>query len=264
MRPTAEAGPFGGVDRHVAAKDHDLVIALRKASQELVTGNSIRDLDSTLDNIVASAVEVVAGADEGGISRTDTRTGRRSHATNPVVHELDRLQSELDEGPCITAADEPPLDGLILARDLAGPDRDRWPSFAPLAVERGFRSVLSAQLSSRHKEQRSSLNLYSHAPDAFDEHDQVTAGLFAAQAGLLLHGADSAAGLNHALETRDVIARAKGILAERFTLTDAEAFQMLVKSSQETNIKLVDVARWLTDENEQRANARDDRAGDTP
>lgn len=47
------------------------------------------------------------------------------------------------------------------------------------------------------------------------------------------------------LATRDLIGQAKGILAERFTVDDDEAFQMLVSSSQDTNMKLVDVARWL-------------------
>ncbi len=49
-----------------------------------------------------------------------------------------------------------------------------------------------------------------------------------------------------ALGTRDLIGQAKGILMERFSVDDDSAFQMLVRSSQETNVKLVDVARWLT------------------
>ena len=43
----------------------------------------------------------------------------------------------------------------------------------------------------------------------------------------------------------DIIGQAKGVLMERFSVDEAEAFQMLVESSQRTNLKLVDVARWL-------------------
>jgi ANTAR domain-containing protein len=43
-----------------------------------------------------------------------------------------------------------------------------------------------------------------------------------------------------------VIGQAKGILMERFTVDAEAAFQMLVKSSQETNLKLTTVAQWLT------------------
>jgi AmiR/NasT family two-component response regulator len=50
------------------------------------------------------------------------------------------------------------------------------------------------------------------------------------------------------LSARDLIGRAKGILAERFKVDDGAAFQMLVKSSQDTNLKLTAVAQWLTDQ----------------
>ena len=64
---------------------------------------------------------------------------------------------------------------------------------------------------------------------------------------MLLYGADTAANLQRAVDSRDQIGQAKGILMERFSLDDEAAFQMLVKSSQETNMKLTDVARWLLD-----------------
>jgi AmiR/NasT family two-component response regulator len=78
---------------------------------------------------------------------------------------------------------------------------------------------------------------------------------------MLLHGADHAARLGHALETRDVIGQAKGILMERFTVDDEEAFRLLVTSSQDTNMKLVDVARWLTGEAVARSGATSDTGG---
>ncbi|WP_433261672.1 ANTAR domain-containing protein [Micromonospora vinacea] len=45
---------------------------------------------------------------------------------------------------------------------------------------------------------------------------------------------------------RDVIGQAKGILMERHKLTADEAFAVLARASQNTNRKLVDVARYLT------------------
>ena len=94
--------------------------------------------------------------------------------------------------------------------------------------------MISVQLS-LHGRRRSALNLYGHEAEVFDPSAELTAGLFGIQAATLLHGADHAAHLGHALETRDVIGQAKGILAERFTVDDDEAFQMLVDSSQDTN-----------------------------
>ncbi|WP_433781433.1 ANTAR domain-containing protein [Actinomycetospora sp. CA-101289] len=41
---------------------------------------------------------------------------------------------------------------------------------------------------------------------------------------------------------RDLIGQAKGLLRERFEVDDEDAFRMLVKSSQNTNVELTAVA----------------------
>jgi hypothetical protein len=224
----------------------ELVVALRHAARDLLARRSISDLEQTLGQIVAAAVDTVPGADAGGISMTENGHITSSSPTNEDVHKLDELQALLHEGPCITTVETPPEDGIILARDLAEPpDADRWPNFAPQAVEHGYRSLMSTQLSTNGGT-RAALNLYSHAPEAFDDSARTMASLFGLQAALLLYGANHAAQLGRALDTRDVIGQAKGILMERFGVDGDHAFQMLVRSSQDTNIKLVDVARWLT------------------
>ena len=64
---------------------------------------------------------------------------------------------------------------------------------------------------------------------------------------MLLYGANTATHLQRAVDSRDLIGQAKGLLRERFKVDDEGAFQMLVKSSQETNMKLTAVAQWLLD-----------------
>ncbi|GAA4916419.1 ANTAR domain-containing protein [Actinomycetospora succinea] len=224
-----------------------LVKSLRSAAEQLTENRSIRDFEATVTKLVHAAVDTIPGVEGGGISRTEEGTVRSSHATDPAVYDLDRLQSDLGQGPCITAADDPPEAGIVVAQDLAGADGERWPVFAPRCVEAGFRAMMSVQLS-LHGRRRSALNLYSRTPDVFDASAELTAGLFGVQAATLLHGAEHAADLGQALASRDVIGQAKGILMERFTVDDDEAFQMLVDSSQETNVKLVDVATWLVGE----------------
>ena len=110
----------------------------------------------------------------------------------------------------------------------------------------GYQSVLSTQLS-LDGGTRAALNLYSRTANTFDESARITAGLFGLQAALLLYGANHVRHLGQALESRDLIGQAKGILMERFGVTSEQAFRMLVSSSQNTNIKLVEVARWLTE-----------------
>ncbi|WP_243653811.1 GAF and ANTAR domain-containing protein [Pseudonocardia endophytica] len=225
-----------------------LVVALRDAARSLTADEgAAREVDATLDELVHLAIETIPLVEEGGISRTGRGTVTSGHATSEGVRRLDELQAELGEGPCVTAADDAPAAGIVVADDLAGPDAERWPRFAPGAVREGYRSLMSVQLT-LHGPQRSALNLYAHEPGVFDESARLTAGLFGLQAAILLYGTEHAANLGHAVTTRDVIGQAKGILMERFTVDDQTAFRMLVNSSQDTNLKLVDVARWLTEQ----------------
>ncbi|GAA4890299.1 GAF and ANTAR domain-containing protein [Actinomycetospora straminea] len=239
------------------SSDNDLMVTMRAALQDLIDKRSIRDRDTLLSQLVTAAVALVPTAAGGGISRTEERDVRSSHATDPAVRRLDQLQSELGEGPCVEAADEPPENGVLLARDLGGEDACRWPRFAPCAVDAGFRSILSASMTGSTGGRRAALNLYAAEPDAFDEHAVVTAGVFAGHAGALLYGADHAQLLGAALDSRDTIGQAKGILMERFVLDSDEAFALLVTSSQDTNMKLADVARWVVTEAAERRAERE-------
>jgi len=245
---------------HVHPEQTDqLVVSLRAAARAMTGRRSIRDLEETLGEIVASAVMTIPGVDAGSISMIEHGRIETRHATNEVIRKLDQMQSELNEGPCISAIEDPPESGLVVAVDLAGEGAERWPQFAPHAVEAGYRALMSTQLSADGGP-RAALNLYSATPDALDEHARTVAGLFGVQAALVLHGANEAAHLQRAVDSRDLIGQAKGILMERFSVDDTDAFQMLVRSSQDTNIRLTEVARWLTQE----AGARHGRAGDDP
>src|SRR6195952_4271498 len=224
-----------------------LVIALRTAARDLAQRRSIRDLQQTLQQIVASAVLTIPGVDAGSIPMTEHGRIETRHPTSEEIRKLDETQSELHEGPCITALEDPPASGTVVADDLAGDDARRWPEFATRAVEAGYRSLMSTQLSVDGGI-RAALNLYAATPHAFDEEARTLAGLFGIQASILLYGADTAAQLQRAVDSRDLIGQAKGILRERFKVDDEGAFQMLVKSSQETNMKLTAVAQWLTED----------------
>jgi ANTAR domain-containing protein/GAF domain-containing protein len=224
-----------------------LVEAMRRSADELSSPRGIRDLDVTLEQIVTSAVETIPGVDDGSISMTEGGRVDTRHPTNDAIRRLDETQNEFDEGPCLAALGTPSDNGVVVAQDLAGADAGRWPRFAPVAVEAGYRGLLSTQLRVAARP-LAALNLYAHDADVFDEHARTLAGLFGAQAALLLYGAENARHLQRAVDSRDVIGQAKGIVMERFTLDDDGAFQLLVQSSQETNMKLIEVARWLVGE----------------
>ena len=225
-----------------------LIIALRAAALELTRQRSIRDLEQTLGQIVSSAVATIPGVDAGSISMTRDGRIETRHPTSDLVLKIDDRQSELHEGPCISAIEEPPESGIVMAPDLAGDDAHRWPRFAPVVVDAGYRALMSTQLSIDGGVS-AALNLYSATPDAFDDDARTLAGLFGIQASLVLYGSQQAVHLQRAVDSRDLIGQAKGILMERFKVDSEAAFQMLVKSSQDTNMKLTGVAQWLVSTN---------------
>src|SRR4051812_23493361 len=138
---------------------------------------SIRDLEQTLQEIVFAAVDTIPGVDAGSISITEHGRIETRHPTSDAIRKLDETQGALREGPCMAAIDDPPPSGILVAQDFEGADAERWPNFAPHAVEAGFRALMSTQLSTEGG-MRAALNLYSQGPDAFDEHARTLAGLF--------------------------------------------------------------------------------------
>jgi AmiR/NasT family two-component response regulator len=51
--------------------------------------------------------------------------------------------------------------------------------------------------------------------------------------------------LRHAIDTRDTIGQAKGMLMERFDIDAVGAFDLLVRLSQNTNTRVEQIARKL-------------------
>jgi AmiR/NasT family two-component response regulator len=60
-----------------------------------------------------------------------------------------------------------------------------------------------------------------------------------------IHPYDEIVRLRRALQCRDVIGQAKGILMERHGLTSEQAFGRLVEMSQQADLDLQDVATYL-------------------
>ncbi len=94
------------------------------------------------------------------------------------------------------------------------------------------------------------LDLYSRTADAFDEQDLVLAEVFASLAAVALKAAISEAGLQQALESRDVIGQAKGVLMERRQLTGEEAFEHLCQMSSHHETKVRELAAQIVETGE--------------
>ncbi len=199
-----------------------------------------RTLEETLEGIVRIAVSAVPGFCHAGISVTRPKgvVGTLA-ATAPIVRELDRLQYDAGEGPCLDALTREPMVRVEGARH-----EQRWPGYLAGAVRLGLRSQLSLHLFT-DRSMTGALNFYSLERDTIDDQAPRIAELFAVHAAVALGRAREVDGLHEALSTRKTIGQAVGILMERYRLDEDRAFQYLLRSSQQANIKVRDIAAEL-------------------
>ncbi|WP_370617138.1 GAF and ANTAR domain-containing protein [Mumia qirimensis] len=193
----------------------------------------------TAEQVVAYARDQL-DADWAGL--TLIRAGGRlitAAPSDPLVETVDRLQYELDEGPCRDSAWH---DRTLVARDLRCDPR--WPQWGPKAAALGITSALAAELSSSDR-RIGSINLYWRERRDISSDDAAYAHIFARHAALALQESFSHANLHVALDTRKLIGQAQGILMERFGLQGDQAFAVLRRYSQTHNLKLRAVAEEL-------------------
>ena len=199
------------------------------------------DTDTMLDGIVYAALELVPHAVEASVSLvTGNRTIDSRAASSDLPRRVDALQSETGQGPCLDASYEK---RIVSVPDLS--TDERWPDFSRAAFELGARSMLSFQLFV-DGEHLGALNLFGNDAGAFDAESERIGALVAAHAAVAVAGSQQVSQLTQALDTRDLIGQAKGILMERFKITPQQAFLLLSRASSELNIKLRDVAEQLT------------------
>jgi GAF domain-containing protein len=198
------------------------------------------DVERTLHSITAAAVGTIPGAECASVSLVTRRRVDPRGATSELAAEIDGLETEYGQGPCLDALRE---QNTVRVDDFA--TERRWPRFAAEAHRRGAGSLLSFQLFTDGVN-LGALNLYATLPHAFDGDAEVVGQVFASHAAIALSAARQEENLRHALDGRDLIGQAKGILMERYRLTAPQAFELLVRASTHTNRKLFDIAEELT------------------
>lgn len=227
-----------GTDR-TGSPDSSLGAVMSRIARELQQEHG--DVGATLQAIATTAVDAVPGAQHCGISLVLERSRVRPRASSsrlPVV--VDALQERLGQGPCMDAV----WDQEAVRVDDVATD-GRWPAFAAVAAEAGVGSMLCFRLYVSGDE-LGAMHLYSAAPRAFDDQSVDHGRLLAGHAAVALAGAQHEHHLRSAIDHRDLIGQAKGILMERYKTTADQAFAMLVRSSSLTNRRLWDVAEELS------------------
>ncbi|TDP92804.1 GAF and ANTAR domain-containing protein [Labedaea rhizosphaerae] len=230
------------------AQPSPLARQFARLAEVLLAADSVADV---LTRVVSATLALVPDADL--VSLTLRSPDGQLHTpveTDPVATELDDLQQRFDEGPCLDAARIP---GAAYTHSADLTADDPWPRFGPAAARHGFRSVLSTALLPHRTRLSGALNIYSKAPGELGDEVAVDrALLLATHASLAVAHTEAvrladlrAAHLTRALESRDVIGQAKGVLMNRRGITADQAFDLLRRTSQELNVKLATLAHTV-------------------
>ena len=160
-------------------------------------------------------------------------------ATSQLAIEIDDLQQRFREGPCLDAAIGNPM---VMCNDLR--EAPRWPRFAEAAVAAGVHSLMSFQLYTQQRPHGGN-EPFGIKPDVFTIESEAVGAMLATHAAIALIADDERLQFQSALASRDIIGQAKGMVMERFNVDAVRAFELLVKQSQNSNIRLAVVAEEL-------------------
>ena len=193
-----------------------------------------KSLQPVLDLTTSIAATTIRSATGAGISLMDEDGTKTSMAsTNPLVSLADDRQYELSEGPCITSW----ASGVVNRIDDLDEDR-RWPHWAEAARALHLRSVLSTPVVGATRN-LGAMKVYSDQPHAFDRAAEDLLLQLAQQAGLLVENLQALSAAEQsselvkaALQARQLIATAQGMLIERHQLSREAAFTRLASDAR--------------------------------
>ncbi|OMB79021.1 GAF and ANTAR domain-containing protein [Mycolicibacterium conceptionense] len=218
---------------------HELAVRMAELARALAAP---RSLDDILIDVTKAATELIPGVDTAGIllvgdgGKWDSLAG-----TSDLPSQLDELQMTYQEGPCMEAAL-----GDIVVRTDDFREETRWPRYSKVAVGIGVLSGLSLKLYTANRT-AGALNLFGFQPRVWDSEAETIGTVLAAHAAAALLASRHTDQLTSALNSRDRIGQAKGIIMERYRVGDVQAFEMLRRLSQDSNTKLVDIAQQVID-----------------
>src|SRR5947209_7007475 len=207
-----------------------------------------RPLEEILEQVVHIAKQTLPMSRDVSITLIGDDKAKTVGYTAPIAIAWDERQYEDEAGPCVDAAAS---GQLVSITDIDG--ESRWPQFADSAKEEGIHSSLSVPLPVQ-RQVTGALNFYAAEAEAFDTDAIRLAQTFAAHAAVAVANAqlyestaELARQMQEAMATRAVIEQAKGIIMRDRNCAPDDAFNVLVRLSQESHLKLRDVAQRLVD-----------------
>ena len=223
-----------------------MTVSMHDVHQALVQLGRLRfgqtDVEEAMREI-ARTTHTVFQVDGAGLMLADTDHHLRSvAASDQRLAHLEELQIRHAEGPCLDAYDTKELVG---AEDLERDDR--WPAFRREAVERRVRAVLASPLP-YNQDAVGVVAVLSEQRHPWTPEAELALLALTDLAALLIatmmqgeQQTELAAQLDGALQSRQMIEQAKGVLVGRQGITPREAYQQLRAQARSQRRKLADL-----------------------
>jgi GAF domain-containing protein len=191
--------------------------------------------------------QTIIGAAETSVTLVDGKP-KTVAFSGELALDLDERQYATGYGPCLDAAR---LGEVVLMTDAA--TETRWPAYTPKMIEAELVGSISIPLEVDGSV-IGALNTYFTSPDGLDATGVAVAESLGHYASIVLSNADlyftaesRAEQMHQAMQSRATIEQAKGILMGQRRCSSDEAFDILVRLSQQSGRKLRDVAQALVD-----------------
>ena len=243
---SADGRDVRGDSRGEASREAVLVDTFAALADSLVAGFDVIELLQTLVETCRRVLDV----DEAGILLADEDGDLEVVASTSESSTLvETMQLDARSGPCWTS--------FTTAAPVSLPDvdvdRERWPEFAEVARQQGFRSAHAVPLRLRGTV-IGTLNLLRNAVGELNDRDVRVAQALADVATIgilqertLRESAVVQQQLQGALDTRVVIEQAKGVVAHVRGVSTDEAFVLIRRHARDNRLKLADVASQLVE-----------------
>ena len=208
-------------------------------AETLRAAASLRSPESALQALIGMLIETGPWT-AGSICLRPPGSSTPPPISTPGQRDGDRLQVEFDEGPAHRRG-----------AGRSGPDQYR--SGRGTAVEQVVAGRDGTGLSQHsdgatvHERHSGNRQPLLHQPGPTGSGSRATAQVMAAHASVVVAAMTTERHLRRAMLTRNVIGQAQGILMQRHGLTADGAFEYLRQQSQQTNVKLVVLARRIAD-----------------
>jgi GAF domain-containing protein len=221
-----------------------------------------KSLKADLERLARVACRLASDCSGASVSMLVDGEPTTVAVTNRVAMQLDLVQYDHNEGPCVTA-----LTGETVRIGYA-PTDERFPHFAIGAADRRVLSVLSTPAID-HGTVIGSLNIYSQRENAFDQGDHDTAAVIAAEIATALMRSSllaAARGIRDQLQEEHdefmLVSRAQGVLIAIQDCSAAQAADLIRNAANDNNEPMITTAERILFSVQQSADALGEQPSD--